>query len=187
MIFFFFLLLYLYDFRIQVKTCVYFNYYSIIYVYTLCMCVWKMNIKIISLIGRFYYLLQQETSFQRIFSFYRKRADRYTMEYYVCFNPTHTHSNAVYKSLLSIVTLEPYNVRGHGTPHGHVYTREHRKSTQVNQVGQAEHAKAQRGKKMAAKEGSFSIIIISTPNAISVATIFAFHSPPNFELTLMIT
>lgn len=93
----------------------------------------------------------------------------------------HTHSNVLYKSLLSIVTLEPYNVRGHGTPHDHVYIREHRKSTQVNQVGQAEHAKAQRGKKMAGKEDIFSIIIIPTPNAISFATIFVFHSPPNFH------
>jgi len=53
----------------------------------------------------------------------------------------------VYKSLLSIVTLEPYNMCGYETPHDRVYTREHRKSTQVNQIGQAELAKAPKGKK----------------------------------------
>jgi len=36
---------------------------------------------------------------------------------------------------------------GYETPHDRVYTREHRKSTHVNQVGQAELAKAPKGKK----------------------------------------
>lgn len=61
--------------------------------------------------------------------------------------PPHINLDIVYKSLLSIVTLEPHNMCDHETPHDRVYTREHRKSTQVNQVGQTEHAKAPRDEK----------------------------------------
>jgi len=95
----------------------------------------------------------------------------------------HTYNlDVVYKSLLSIVTLELYNMCDHETPHDRVCTREHRKSTQVNQVGQTEHAKALREKTvencLLYNNNYYSFIKYDILSIISV-----FHLPPKYFMS----